>query len=119
MSVRLVAVVMVVALVAGGPLAQLAAAQQPAQTDEPPAAAVSEGRIVRRGADAYDVGAVAMTLAGAPLKLVVCALSGVLGVTLFFITFGTADRATAAVVREGCGQKWIVRGDDIRPDVSR
>ena len=57
-----------------------------------------------------------MTVIGIPLKAVVCGLGGVAGFTLFVVTFGSADWASAAVVREGCDQRWIVRGDDIRPD---
>jgi hypothetical protein len=59
-----------------------------------------------------------MTVAGAPLKGVVCVVGGAVGVTLFLVTFGSADRASAAVVREGCAQRWIVRGSDIRPEPS-
>jgi hypothetical protein len=53
---------------------------------------------------------------GAPLKGAVCLIGGVAGGTLFLATFGYADRQAAAVVREGCDQRWVVRGDDIRPD---
>jgi hypothetical protein len=131
MSVHVVAVVMVGALAAGGPLAPLAAAQPPAQTQqpappptppEPVADAATEAREVRRGLrggpDMYDVIALPMTIVGAPLKLVVCATGIIVGTTLFLVTFGSADRASAAVMREGCAQNWWVSGKDIRPEES-
>jgi hypothetical protein len=31
-------------------------------------------------------------------------------------TFGTAYRAASAAVHEGCGGRWTVTGDDLRPD---
>ena len=107
---------LLVALVLAGPLQPLVLAQQaeqPADTGQDPARA--EQTSVRRS-DAYDVGAGAITAIGMPLKGAVCALSGVVGFALLLVTLGSAHRATAAVVEEGCGQKWIVRGDDIRPD---
>jgi hypothetical protein len=138
MGRRVVAVVAVMALVAGGPLARLATAQQPGPMEPPspltepspaepqppapePRAAIEEreprGKH-RRGLDLYDVGAAVMTVAGAPLKGVVCVVGGVLGAALFVATLGTADRAAAAVVRESCAHRWIVRGADIRPEVA-
>jgi hypothetical protein len=77
---------------------------------------LAEAQSARRNTDAYDVGAAIMTVVGAPLKGAVCFLGGVAGGTLFLVTFGYADRAAADVVREGCDQRWVVRGDDIRPD---
>jgi hypothetical protein len=116
MHARRIAVWLLVALVLAGPLQALAQAQQtgqPADTGQDPAR--TEQTTVHR-TDAYDVGAGAITAIGMPLKGAVCALSGVVGFALLVLTFGSAHRATAAVVEEGCGQKWIVRGDDIRPD---
>jgi hypothetical protein len=132
MSGRLVVMVVIVALVMGGPLAPWAAAQQPAPTEQPPdtgqppmvqqppTAAEERAwrRVFRWRVDLYDAGALAMTVVGAPLKGVVCVVGGAVGVTLFLLTFGSADRASAAVVREGCAQNWIVRGSDIRPEPS-
>lgn len=81
-----------------------------------PLLAEAQSKAARRNKDAYDVGAAIMTVVGAPLKGTVCFIGGVAGGTLFLVTFGSADRAAAAVVREGCDQRWVVRGDDIRPD---
>jgi hypothetical protein len=102
MSVRSIATCVTVALCLAGPLQPTVAAAQ----DKP------------GGTDGYDVGAAIMTVAGAPFKGVVCLLGGVAGAALFVATFGNADRESAAVVREGCDLRWIVRGDDIRPDRS-
>lgn len=101
---RAVAMVVVAGLAVSGPLQPLAEAEQAPAPES------------RRGPDAYDVAAGAMTVIGAPLKAVVCGLGGVVGLTLFVLTFGSADRAAAAVVREGCEQRWVVRGEDIRPE---
>jgi hypothetical protein len=100
---RAMGVVVVVGLAVSGPLRPLAAAEQTAAE-------------TRRGPDAYDVAAGAMTVIGAPLKAAVCGLGGAVGLALFVLTFGSADRAAAAVVREGCEQRWVVRGEDIRPE---
>jgi hypothetical protein len=110
MGVRLIAVVVVAALVAGGPLAPLAAAEQRPRMSEDDERVVK--RAFRLGPDMYDLVGVLMTIGGAPPKAAVC----VLGTTLLFVTLGGADRASAAVMREGCAQNWLVSGKDIRPD---
>jgi hypothetical protein len=115
MGRRLIAVG-VVALALTGLFQPLALAQQQSQSD-PFREPVTPARPPRpRGTDAYDVGAGVMTVIGMPLKGIVCFLGGATGLTLYIFTFGSADRASAAIVREGCNQRWIVRGDDIRPD---
>lgn len=125
MGARLIAAAVVAALVLAGPLQPLAAAQEsgpplnvPARSEvsASPADDEWEDVDVEEPFDAYDVGAAVMTVVGLPLKAVVCGIGGVVGATLFLITFGSADRASAAVVREGCGQNWIVTGRDIRPE---
>jgi hypothetical protein len=116
MALRVLAVCVVAALALAGPFQPVALAQQQSQTDpfkEPVAPAKPPGP---RGPDAYDVGAGFMTVIGIPLKGIVCGLGGIAGFTLFVATFGSADHASAAIVAEGCDQRWIVRGDDIRPD---
>ena len=117
MSARLIAVWVVVALSLAGPLQPLALAQQagqPAETGQDPALPMqaSSGDNYL-----YDVGAVAITVIGMPLKGLLCAVSGGFALALLLVTFGSAHRATAGVMEEGCAQKWIVRGDDIRPDL--
>lgn len=116
MGLRVMAACVVAALALAGPFQPLAVAQQQSQTD-PFKETVTPTRPPRpRGPDAYDVGAGVMTVVGMPLKGAVCFMGGVAGFTLFVLTFGSADRASAAIVREGCDQRWIVRGDHLRPD---
>lgn len=92
----------------------------------PPAPAQARQRVAlrsevrrTRGGFVYDAGAAVITVIGLPFKAGICALSVPLGLTLLVITFGSADRASVAIIREGCGQRWIVRGDDIRPEGSQ
>ena len=131
---RAVAVSVMLSLAWAGPLAPLATAQQPVtpqpvaqQTVAPPPAVPATPPQMfqedvrpapeRRGTDAYDVGAVAATAFGLPLKAALCGLGAVLGVVTFVGTFAARPDASAAVIEEGCGGKaaWIVRGSDIRP----
>jgi len=106
MSVRRIAACVAVALWVAVPLQpMLAGAQQKPKSN-----------VAKHPTDGYDVGAAIMTVAGAPLKGAVCLIGGVVGATLFLATFGSADRQSAAVVREGCDQRWLVRGEHLRPD---
>jgi hypothetical protein len=66
-------------------------------------------------ADVYDVGATVVTVARAPFSAALCGLAGVTSTVLFVLTFGTAYKATARVLEEGCAQRWVIRGDDLRP----
>lgn len=112
MGTRLVAVWLAVALLVAGPLAPLASAQQAApQTDQ------MGTEVKPRRPDAYDVGAGVYTVLKAPFNVALCAVGGVVGAALFAVTLGSAYRATTRVIEEGCGGPWIVRGDDIRPEV--
>lgn len=116
MSARLLVVWVVVALSLVGPLQPLALAQQMGSAPEAGQAPAKSEPPAERKTDIYDAGAVAITAIGMPLKAGICALGGALGLALLVVTFGSAHRASAGVVQEGCGQKWIVRGSDIRPD---
>jgi hypothetical protein len=113
-GLRLVAFVAVVAFALGGPLSPLAFAQQ----------AVSPDLIQERlkeatpepGLDAYDVGAGVLTAFKAPFNVGLCLLGTALGATLFGLTLGSGYKASTRVVEEGCATKWLVTGDDIRPN---
>jgi hypothetical protein len=115
---RVIACALVVVLF--GPLAPSALAQQPAPPPVPPPqpAVVEvmppEGQMVR-GTDIYDVGAGVVTVAKAPFNVALCGLGTAMGTALFLITFGSAYKATTRVIEEGCAQRWIIRGDDLRP----
>ncbi len=123
MGARLIAAAVMMALALAGPLQPLAAAQQsgppPSVPARPEVSAAPEDDFeedVEPPLDFYDVGAVAMTVVGFPLKAVVCGFGGIVGAALFVVTFGSAARASAAVVREGCAQNWVVTGRDLRPE---
>lgn len=66
--------------------------------------------------DAYDVGAVAINVARPPLKVGLCVVGLAAGAAVFGISLGTAYKAAAAAVNEGCGGKWFISGDDLRPE---
>ena len=128
--IRAVAVSVMLSLAGAGPLASLAAAQQPvappAQT-APPAQPAAPPQMFQedvkpvappqRGIDIYDVGAVAATAFAFPFKAAICAIGIGFGTATFAGTFGTRPDATGAIINEGCGGKapWIVRGSDLRP----
>ena len=109
-----------VALVFLGALPPSTLAQQPA----PPAVPASQPAVVEvmppeqpaaHRADIYEVGAGVVTAARMPFNVALCGLGLVTGTALFVLTLGTAYRATTRVFEEGCAQRWIVRGDDLRP----
>jgi hypothetical protein len=108
------------ALVLAGPLTPIAGAQQPTQ---PPAPApdifqeqLKAEQEVERSRGAYDAGAVAVNVFLVPGRAITCVLGGVVGVTALAVTFGTGYRFASAAVHEGCGGKWLVSGDDLRPE---
>lgn len=116
MRLRVMAACVVAALALAGPFQSLALAQQQSQTDPFKEQVTPAKPPGPRGADAYDVAAGFMTVIGMPLKGIVCGIGGLAGLTLYVATFGSADYASAAIIKEGCDQRWIVRGNDIRPD---
>jgi hypothetical protein len=67
----------------------------------------------------YGTGAVVTNIFLIPGRVITCALGGGLGVAVLAITFGTGYKAAASVWDEGCGGKWVVSGDDLRPEGSR
>jgi hypothetical protein len=95
------------------------AAAPPAPTVAPPPGVVVEMVTPEpppaRGRDIYDVGAGVVTVAKAPFQVALCALGGGFGTALFLLTLGSAYKASTRVIEEGCAQKWIVSGDDLRP----
>ena len=88
-------------------------AKQPDQFKE---TVKSSSRPSRRGADGYDAAAVVINIARPPWKAVLCGLGGVTGAAIFVVTLGSAYRGATAAVAEGCGGKWFINGDDLRPD---
>jgi hypothetical protein len=104
-----------------GPLAPIAGAQQPTQPAQPPAPDLFQETLkAQRDADrsqgAYDAGAVAVNVFLVPGRAITCLLGGVVGLAVLGATLGTAYRAASGAVHEGCGGKWVVTGDDLRPE---
>jgi hypothetical protein len=76
----------------------------------------SSSRPSRRGADGYDAAAVFVNITRPVPKAILCGLGGVVSAAIFALTFGSAYRGATAAVAEGCGGKWFINGDDLRPD---
>lgn len=119
--IRVVAALLVAALLGGGPLATVAGAQQPAPPTQPPAPDLFQESLKgqRTGTEhkaAYGVGAAVTNVFLVPGRAITCGVGGVVGVAVLALTFGTGYRAASSVWQEGCGGKWVVTGDDLRPD---
>lgn len=122
---RVVVVLIVMSLLAG-PLAPVVRAQQPAQpqpdvfketmkgSDSPSVPPVSRGDDVGFNETFYDVTAGVMTAFLIPGRAITCVTGGVVSAVLMVLTLGTAYRAASGVIGEGCGGKWIVRGEDLQ-----
>jgi hypothetical protein len=106
------------ALLLSGPLTPIARAQtgtQPA-TPELLQETLRAEQESDRARGAYEAGAVAVNVFLVPGRAITCVLGGVVGMVALAATLGTAYRAASAAVHEGCGGKWLVTGDDLRPD---
>lgn len=106
------------ALLLAGPLTPLAGAQPQYQplTPDPFQETLRAERESERSRGAYDAGAVAVNVFLVPGRAITCVLGSVVGIVVLAATFGTGYRAAAAAGHEGCGGKWTVTGDDLRPD---
>lgn len=134
LDTRVVVVLIVMSLLAG-PLAPAVRAQQPAQPQPdvfketmkgaddqhiprtpggPSVPPVSRGDDVGFNETFYDVTAGAMTAFLIPGRAITCVTGGVVSAVLMVLTLGTAYRAASGVIGEGCGGKWIVRGEDLQ-----
>jgi len=106
------------ALLLAGPLTPLAGAQQPTQPPAPDLfqETLKAERESERSRGSYDAGAVAVNVFLVPGRAITCVLGSVVGLVALVVTLGTGYRAASAAVHEGCGGKWVVTGDDLRPD---
>ena len=50
-----------------------------------------------------------------PGKAIVCGVSGVLYIATMAVTFGTLYQEATDFVKGGCGGKWVLTGEDIKP----
>jgi hypothetical protein len=116
--VRFLAVTIVAAVALVGPLAPLAHAQQPAQPAQPDLfkETLKAQSASDKSQDYYDAGAVAVNVFLIPGRVLTCVAGGLVGGVFLALTFGSAYKAASAIVNEGCGGKWVVKGDDLRQD---
>jgi len=102
-----------------GPLAPLANAQQPAPAQPAPAQAPPPMDMKSdRDSDsaAYNVGAGIANAFYIPGKAALCGLGGIVGIFVMIVSVGSAPKTAAGFAREGCGGKWVLTGEDLRPD---
>jgi hypothetical protein len=97
---RFVAALLTSLLIATGTLESRAADTSPA--DKPAGAGATAAAAV---SDVFYV----------PGKAVVCGVSGVLWVATMALTLGTLYDEAADFVKGGCGGRWVLTGDDIKP----
>jgi hypothetical protein len=67
----------------------------------------------------YATGAVVTNIFLIPGRVITCTLGAGIGIGILAITFGTGYKTAAGAWDEGCGGKWVVSGDDLRPDAGR
>ena len=79
----------------------------------------SEARAAGRKQVLYEAGAVVTNVFLIPGRAITCALGAGLGVAVLALTFGTGYRTAAGAFDEGCGGKWVVTGDDLKPEGGR
>jgi hypothetical protein len=90
------------------------AAQPPAQQTLPQPEPLRESR--EGESAAYNVGAGIANVFYIPGKCILCAAGVTSGVLIMLFTFGSAPRPAAYFAREGCGGRWYLVGDDLRPE---
>ena len=76
----------------------------------------SEARVAGAKQGLYEAGAVVTNVFLIPGRAITCALGAGLGVAVLALTFGTGYKTAAGAFDEGCGGKWVVTGDDLKPD---
>jgi len=92
------------------PAAQPPAQQAMPQQPEP----LRESRMAESAA--YNVGAGIANVFYIPGKCILCAAGVASGVFIMLVTIGSAPRPAAYFAREGCGGRWYLVGDDLRPE---
>ena len=125
-GMRTLAVAVSLLMLMTGPLAPIAFAQQPSPVQPEPAAQqpaqqgmaqpepVRESRMAESAA--YNVGAGVANVFYIPGKCILCAAGVASGVLVMLFTIGSAPRPAAYFAREGCGGRWYLVGDDLRPE---
>jgi hypothetical protein len=118
--VRCLTLLIVASFALAGPLAPLVHAQaaQPAQPAQPDLfqETLKSQRTSDRAQGFYATEAAVVNVVRVPGKVVTCAAGAAIGIVLLVFTLGSGYRAAAAITDEGCGGKWILKGDDLRPE---
>src|SRR3989442_14276437 len=128
-GIRTLAVVVSLAVLATGPLAPLASAQQPAPPPQPAQQPAAPQPVAppqdmpqpesRAGESAaYNVGAGIANVFYVPGKGFLCFLGGVTGIFILAVSLGSAPQTAAYFAREGCGGKWRLTGADLPPEAA-
>jgi hypothetical protein len=73
-------------------------------------------RATDRSQGFYNAEAVLVNVFLVPGRAITCAAGTIVGVTILAVSLGSGYRPATAMINEGCGGKWIVKGDDLRPD---
>ena len=134
-GMRTLAVAVSLLILMTGPLAPVVFAQQPSPVQpEPPAqqqpsqpepvgqqpAPLPQPEPLRESrageSAAYNVGAGIANVFYIPGKCILCAAGVTSGVLIMLFTIGSAPRPAAYFAREGCGGRWYLVGDDLRPE---
>jgi hypothetical protein len=89
---------------------------QPAQPDLFQEQLKSQQASADRKQALYEAGAVVTNVFLVPGRVITCALGTTLGILVLAATFGTGYKTAAGAFDEGCGGKWVVNGDDLKPD---
>ena len=103
--------------------AQPAAPPQPAVPPPPPVQPdlfqekLKGERASGRAQGFYTAEAVIVNIFLVPGRAITCAAGGLVGVTILAVSLGTGYRPASYMFNEGCGGKWIVKGDDLRPEM--
>ena len=127
--VRCLTLLIVASFALAGPLAPLVHAQavqpaQPAPPGQPTRPAqpdlfqetLKSQRTSDRAQGFYATEAAVVNVVRVPGKVVTCGAGVAIGMVLLVFTLGSGYRAAAAITDEGCGGKWILKGDDLRPE---
>ena len=127
-EIRILAVVVSLLMLVTGPLAPLASAQQPPPATEPTTQQPTPQQPTPQPMDpvkpesrageaaAYHIGAGVANVFYVPGKGFLCGLGAAAGIFVLAITFGSQAKTAAYFGREGCGGRWFLTGDDLRPD---
>jgi hypothetical protein len=127
-EIRILAVVVSLLMLVTGPLAPLASAQQPPPATEPTTQQPTPPQPTPQPMDpvkpesrageaaAYHIGAGVANVFYVPGKGFLCGVGAAVGIFILAITFGSQPKTAAYFGREGCGGRWFLTGDDLRPD---